>query len=510
MSDDATPNTPSAAYQKMLPRWTTINTVLEGTEALRAAGETFLPRHVAEEDNRYSDRLRTSVLRNMTEDTLDSLCGKPFSEPIRRGDDIPANVADILDNIDAMGRNIDSFAKKWFRSGVAKGFCHVLVEYPRIQGKPDGSPRTLDDDRRDGIRPYLVRIEPENLIYLRTENINGNEFVTHARIRRTAVVPNPENEWVDMEIIEVIVLEPGLARVYQPADPEKPDDEWIQVEAWNTGLGFVPLITFYTNHEETMEAKPPLLDLAYVNLAHWQSSSDQRSILSTARLPILAGSGIAEEEAENLVIGPYQFLSSSNEGSKFYYVEHQGKAIEAGAKDLASLEEWMASAGAEFLKRKPGNMTATGRALDSAESLSKVQAWVLDFEDCLSIALSYLSAWMTNGTNFDGGSVTLVSDFNIGETDSAELDALNKARERRDISRYAYLEEMKRRDILPETYDAELDAELLQEEAAAMPGLGGTDLNLDDEPDDDDDPDDDVGGKQEKDEIDDEGNVVKK
>jgi len=35
-----------------------------------------------------------------------------------------------------------------------------------------------------------------------------------------------------------------------------------------------------------MQAKPPLLDLAWLNVEHWQSASDQSNILHVARVPI--------------------------------------------------------------------------------------------------------------------------------------------------------------------------------------------------------------------------------
>jgi len=473
--EEATPNTPSVAHMIMTSRWSLINTVLAGTEAIRAAGETFLPKHVAEENIRYQERLSGSVLRNMTEETLSALAGKPFSEPIKRGDDIPEDVEVLLDNVDAEGNNLDSFCQEWFRSGIANGFSHVLVEFPHIVPKKDGTERTLEDDRVEGVRPYLVRIEPENLIFARTEIIGGEEVITHARIRR--IVKEQAGEWGEIGILEIMVLEPNMVRIFRQKEAGKDDSEWVQFDAWVTGLNFVPLVTFYTDKQDTLLAKPPLLDLAYVNVAHWQSASDQRVSLSAARFPLLAVSGAAPEE--QIVIAPFNFLSTESGEGRFYYVENQGHALKAGSDDLEAMEDWMAAHGAEFLRKKPGNQTATARALDSAESISKLQAWTFNFEDRISVVLGYMRAWNTKGRDFDGGTVSLVTDFGFSKLESASLDMLNKLRDRKDISRNALIEEMKRRDIIADSYDADEDLELILQEMMALIGIGGSDENLD-------------------------------
>lgn len=474
-TNEATPNTPSNAHAQMMADWGIMNAVLGGTKTMRQAGRNLLPQHQAEAQSRYNARLEKAVLKNMTEETIGALSGKPFSEPIKLGDDIPADVEELLTNVDAEGNTLDSFAKTWFEEGIAKGFSHVLVEFPRLEPKQDGTARTLEDDRAEGVRPYLVHVVPENLIFARTDIVGGDEVVTHARIRRTVTIPY--GEWGEQQIVEIMVLEPNSVRLYRQKDQTKDDSEWVKVDEWTTGINFVPLVTFYTNKKDTLLSKPPLLDLAYVNVRHWQSASDQDTSLSAARFPQMAVSGAVEED--NFEIGPWKFLSTENTQGKFYYVEHKGTALKSGADDLQAMEDWMGSYGSEFLRKKSGNQTATARALDSAESTSKLQAWALDFEDRLETVLSFMKAWISNGTDFGGGTLSLVTDFAGSEIEAGSLEALSKSRDRKDISRQAWIIEMKRRDIIAEDFDAEMDAELLKEEMEALVDLGGSILDLD-------------------------------
>jgi hypothetical protein len=95
------------------------------------------------------------------------------------------------------------------------------------------------------------------------------------------------------------------------------------------------------------EACPPLAKLAELNIAHWQSSSDQRNILHIARVPILFGAGFNTDDT--IVIGAAEMVQSSNANAKLEYVEHTGAAIGAGDKDLENLELQMQSMGLQLL-----------------------------------------------------------------------------------------------------------------------------------------------------------------
>lgn len=470
--DPKSPATTSGAYDLMFPRWRLIETLLGGTEAMREAGELYLPRHQEETDKGYQERLASAVLLNMVERTLDTLSGKPFSEPIRLNEDVPQVIKEIiLPDVDLQGNNLDVFARQWFREGLAKAFCHVLVDTPRPAPREDGKPRTLEDDRREGLRPYWVLIKPENLIFARAEVVNGVEVLQHLRIVEHYA---EQDGFAEVYRRRIRVLEPGLVQLWEPAEKQK--EEWVLVEEWETGLNYIPLVTFYASRQGFMLGKPPLLDLAHLNVAHWQSASDQRHILTVSRFPILACSGATGEDSDPVVVGPNKVLYNPDPAGRFYYVEHTGQAIAAGRADLQDLEEQMANYGAEFLKRRPGNQTATARALDSAEAVSSLSAMVGVFEDALAQALDITADWLRLGQG--GGTVELVKDYKLEETDTSGLQALQAARERRDISRKTYLNALRLRGVLPEDFDAEEDWEELMEEVSEATGRAGLDLDL--------------------------------
>jgi len=437
-----------------------LGVLLGGTEAMRTAGREFLPQYENESNKNYEARLARATLLNMTEQTLETLVGKPFKEQAILGDDVPPQIEDLADDIDMQGNNLHSFSRSWFREGWAKGLCHVLVEHPTPEPPEDGQVRTLADDRTDGLRPFWVQIRPECLLAAYAECRDGKEVLTHIRILERTV---ERVGWEDVEKVRIRVLEPGYWWLYAP---DEKGEEWFVEEEGTSALDYIPLVTFYAGKREgLMECKPPLTDLGHLNIAHWQSASDQRNVLTVARFPILAASGVEADQKVN--IGPNNFLTTAASDGKWYYVEHTGAAIKAGAEDLKSLEDQMASYGAEFLRKKPGGETATARSLDSAEASSYLGATVRDFQDCVELAMQYTADWLRLE---DGGSVTINSDVGMTEVQAAELDSLLKMRAQRDLSRASLVSEMQRRGVLADDFDAAADVELMKDEGSE--GLG--------------------------------------
>jgi hypothetical protein len=474
MGDDKNelgPLTPSSAYAAMTPGWAMIETLLGGTAAMRGAGREYLPQYPEETDAAYRCRLQRATLFNMTELTLEGLVGKPFGEPVGAGEDVPEAVQALLEDVDLQGNALEVFARNWFRDGLAKGLSHVLVDFPPAVAEAEGAAGvTLADERAAGRRPYFVHVRPENLVFLSAETVNGREVLTQARIVETVV---RSEGWDEVCETRVRVLYPDRWEVWEFVKTSANSDkgEWRKTSEGVNTLGFIPLVTFYSNRTGLGMSKPPLLDLAYLNVSHWQSASDQRNVLTVARFPILAASGaLPDGDDGKIVIGPNKWLHMTDPTGRFYYVEHTGAAIAAGRQDLQDLEAQMASYGAEFLRTRPGNPTATARALDSAEAVSPLQAMVSAFKDAAEQALLYMAKWLDPKAT-TGGTLAISTNFSAAWAGATEeISALVKARSMREISRAAFLSELKRRKILADDYDSEADAAQLSTEA---PDAGG-------------------------------------
>ena len=421
------PSTKSKAYIRMEPKWALINTLMGGTDSMRAAERQYLPQHAEESNENYSERLERCTLFNMFELTLDSLVGKPFVQPVTLNKDVPESVRALTTDVDLKGSDITSFCREWLREAIAKGFCHVYVDMPSLDEEAKDN-RTLADDMDEARRPYWTLISPENIIFAYAMKVGGVEKLVHVRIRET------ETELVGFEEVckeRIRILEVGRWELWELAEVEdKKDPEWIKIQEGTSDLDYIPLFTFYANRSSFMCSKPPLEDLAHLNVRHWQSTSDQINVITVARFPMLAvaGAQLVQGSQEQMAIGPRQLLATRAENGKFYYVEHSGRAIESGRQDIIDIEDRMASWGAEFLRRKIGGRTATERALDSSEAISPLKDIVNRFMVVVNLCLGATADWIGEGQN--GGTVLIDTEFTEEDVSAVSLNTLSEARKR--------------------------------------------------------------------------------
>ena len=449
-TEKATVATASLAYNMMYPRWWKMDTLLNGTQAMREGGEEMAPRHENESVINYNERILGNVLFNMVDLTLRMWVGRPFANQIQYTEDFASHLKPLMEDVDLNGNNLDIYARRWFRTGVAKAFSHTLVEFPR---GGFAASRTLADDDRMNIRPYLVHIAPEQVIFALATRIDGREVLTHVRIVEEVITLDG---WEEKVTEQIRVLELEYVNV---GDDEAPDfvqkvrvdihrqDEkknWVVTETWYMDIDFIPLVTFYADRQAFMVGRSPLDDLADLNIRHWQSMSDQVSILTVARFPMLACSG-GDDEESHLVIGPKEWLFTPEPTARFYYVEHKGAAIEAGRKDLEDLEKRMQSYGAEFTKDRPDRESASARELDSSEATSPLQDVTFRFNDALNFALEMMSAWMRK---LHSGKASVPTEFTSPQSD--ELLTLYNTWTEGGLTTEEYLKELQRRGVLSE------------------------------------------------------------
>lgn len=459
---DDGPATVSAAYLHMTPKWERISDLLGGTATMREAREKYLPQHQYESADNYEERVSRATLKNYTLRTLDSLTGKAFKTPPKAMESVPDRIKELLTDIDQQGTDWAVFARQWFRSALAKSMAYVLVDFTRTD-LPDGqSERTLEDDERDGVRPFWRLYDAEDVIFQRKALVGGKWVFDEVRLLERELVD--DGNWGEKLVLRIRVLTPGGWELYElkKKTAKSRKETWERVDFGPMGLERIPFVDFYTDKTGLGEGKPPLEDLAFINIEHWQSGSDQRNILTVTRFPMLAVSGASASESDKpVVIGPNKWLSVADPTGRIYYVEHAGAAIQAGERDLSTLEDQMASYGGEFLRTRPGAASATGRVLDTAEAMSPLQAMGFDFKDALERALQFTAEWLRLD---DGGKVEFKVKPDLTLGDSKALDMLDSARDRRDISRKTYLGELKRHEVLDDSFDEAKDAQELEAE----------------------------------------------
>ena len=431
--------------------------LMGGTRAMRDAGEAYLPKWPNEDADSYKTRLATSVLFPAFKRTVVTLAGKPFSKPITIGEDVPPQLADYCQDIDLEGRNLHTFGQDLMKCALAQGICGILVDYPV---KPENV-KTQADERTAGLRPYWVHIKPEQILGWVSARVAGKWAILQLRLMEC--VEESAGDFATKEVKQVRVLEPGKWATYRP-DPKKPEN-WILHDQGTTTLGYVPFVPVYGDREGFMIGKSPLLEVGHMNVEHWQSASDQRNILHVARVPILTVIGIdPDDNTFKLTVGASAAVKLPV-GGDMKFVEHSGKAIEAGQTDLDKLEERMRQAGAELLVIKPIAVTATEKNIDNSVGMCALQSIASGLQDNLNSALQITADWVSLP---EGGHVTLFDDYASHNLTDASAQLLVTAQQAGLLSKATTINELKRRGTLSAEVDADEEAEAIGGEGPAL------------------------------------------
>lgn len=449
----ATVDTPNRAYLAMAPNLELVNALTAGTDAMRAAGELYLPREPKESKQAYDNRLSRSVLHNAFADAIQKLVGKPFSKPVTIHENTPDQIKDWAEDIDRCGCNITTFARDVFEQALADGLTHILVDFP-----PSDPKRSLADEQQDEIRPYAAHIKAGDLFAWNSKSVNGVKQLTQIRIRETTT--EQDGAWGEKLVHRIRVIYPDRFELYELDS----NDKWMLKDSAETTLGRIALVTFYTGKTGFMTAKPPLLDLAHLNVQHWQSDSDQEHILHFIRFPLLHGAGFNQEQ-QQIEVGPNRMIISEDVQARLEYVEHSGAAVEAGRQSLRDKEEKMDAMGSQLLVRRPGDVTATSDALSTAKTDSALQDMVRRLENVFSEVFWLMAQWAKLETD-DTGGVSINQDFGLSMVTGADDDTLLRARMAGEISQETYLSELKRRGKLNEDLNVEDEIERTQTEGA--------------------------------------------
>lgn len=475
--DKPNPSARSGERQAMDAAWTLISDVLAGAVAIREKGETYLPKYEGESVTEYGRRKKTAPWRPEFADALRALASKPFAKDVGfTGDPVP-RVKDLAEDIDGRGNSQTAFAREAFGKGIAKGLHVILVDYPAMHGATaDGEAParalTVAEERAAGARPYWLHVEADDILALYTRWEGGREIIEHLRFRECAV---ERDGFGERKVERVRVYEPGRWAVWE---------EDAKTKAWaETGHGTiarggantssVPAVLFFTGERlGEMRVRPPLADLAQLQIELYQALSRQDEVLTFASSPMLTANGLAPpQDGEPIAVGPKTILYAPGTGEganpSWDYINPNPANIEQIRSHATSIVTDMRRLGMQPLTPQSGTPTATGQSIEAAKAHSAVQAWALGLKDALEQAWVFTCEWLGEATEVE---VAVSTDFSVVPFAQAPLTALKDARAAKDISQRTFWDGLKRFDVLPADFDAEKEEETLALEAEGLEG----------------------------------------
>jgi hypothetical protein len=437
--------------------------LMSGTAGMRKEGQAYLPKFKAEASDDYQARLNSSWLFNALRKTIKDMTGRVFDNSVEITE-APQQIIDMAEDIDMQGRDLSVFAAEVFKDAFVPGVSYIMVEAPRRDADTTRAQAAVQ-----GLRPYLVHLRVEDVLGFQTGLFGNVLALSQLRIMESVTEQNPRDEFSQIEIAQVRVLDRMPNGVQVRLYREDSKKHWALVDEYTTEAPEITVIPFYAQRTGFFTGEPVLEDLTDVNIAHWQSQSDQRNILHFARVPILFASGRGDDEP--LTISAGTAVTSRDPAATLQWVEHSGKAIDSGRQDLKDLEFQMQTLGLQLLVARA--QSATGAALDAIKETSTLAMMADSLKDALEQALQ----WMAFYAGLGDVSITINVNKEYGVTmmTPQEVMAMQKDVAMGYLTLETYFEERKRRGVLRPDLDTGAEMDAL---ASVAPALTGAPMGL--------------------------------
>ena len=468
--DVNTPDYPSAAYLEQQPRWQVMRDVVAGTDALRQKSTTYLPQFPLEDPEDYKRRVSSCEFHNATERTIKGLTGMVFRRPPQLEDDVPEQLVVHWENIDGAGTHGDEFCREVFDDGMTSGHAAILVDYPSV---PEGVQITLADERNMELRPYWVPLKAEQILSLRTTVRNGKTLLTQFVFKACTIEPKGEfgeQDRVTYRVFRLTTSETGEDQViWQVWEEQRGRNNKIQVIMVSSGvmknMTRIPVSFFYAGDKlGWAHTKPPLYDLAQMNLSHWNVLSDHRHSLHKASVPLLVFIGRDTTQGTQ-PIGVNMGIDIPL-GGDMKYVEHAGSALGQTREELQAIEGRMGTLGLGMLSPDVrAAETAEAKRIDKSAQDSQLASAARSMQDCIELALSLHAEYL--GIDPEAGGSALVNrEFEELTFDPSTITALSQLHLAGQIDLDTLWSMLEQGKVLPEDFDREKVRAAVMKEAA--------------------------------------------
>lgn len=422
-------------YAAALSRWQRCRDCYEGGDAVKARGAEYLPSLDGMTAGEYAAYRLRADFYGATARTVDGLAGAVLrKEPAVKA---PDAVVPHLSDVTSEGVPLGSFAKLLIEQDLCVGRAGILVDLPAIE--------------QTEARPYWVAYRAEQIVNWRTAIRRGRKILKLVVLRETTTEPDGVDPFVSTSVVQYRVLEllPSAngtdvytvtvwrkVKTSDGASEEFVPGEAITPKRRGATLDFLPFVFVGPSGITTDIEKPPLLDLADLNLSHYRSSADleRARFFTSSPTPYICGfngAGVSMADPTNAEgrpastpvyrIGSAVAWTFQSAETKVGMLEYTGQGLSALRDALKDKQEQMSVLGARLLEapKSDAEAAATVRMRHAGdESVLKKLTTAVD--QALTQALRWHVWWSGIDASQDEVAVTLNTDF-LGVVISPEL-----------------------------------------------------------------------------------------
>jgi len=428
-------NDPNAAWVNQEPHWMLIEDLMGGTYEIRRRHRRYLPQEPRELDESYDRRLSTSICPPYYQRLERMLAGMLTRKPVRLND-TSDQIREQLFNVDLAGADLNVWTYETARKMIRYGHVGVLVDAPR-----------------DGGRPYWSSYTPRDILGYRTEIIEGEQRLVQLRLSETVTIP--DGEYGEKQVQQVRVLTPGEFKLFQ-RDEKKGD--FRVVDEGRTSLNRIPFAVAYANKVNTFESRPPLEDIANLNLKAYQIQSDLDNQLHISAVPMLAFYGFPSA-AEEVTAGPGEAIAFPADG-RAEYIAPSSDAFASLFQRLDQIEKQINELGlSAVLGQKLSAETAEAKRLDRSQGDSTMMVIAQNMQDMIDNCLQYHAEFLGDR---QPGSSYVNRDFLGTRLEPQEIQALLQLYTAGTITQETLLMQLSEGEVLGDDFDVDGELEATQ------------------------------------------------
>jgi hypothetical protein len=311
-----------------------------------------------------------------------------------------------------------------------------------------------------------VTYTPRQILGWRTETQDGRQVLTQLRLAEVVTVP--DGEFGEKAVEQIRVLTPGEYRIHRKQD----NGDFTVVDEGRTSLSEIPFTIAYAQRHGFMESRPPLEDIAELNLKTYQVQSDLDNQLHISAVPMLAFYGFPSS-AEEVSAGPGEAIAFPAEG-RAEYIEPAGKSFESQFRRLEQLAMQINELGlSAVLGQKLSAETAEAKRIDRSQGDSTMMVIAQNMQDMIDNCLQWHATYLGNATA--AGSSYVNRDFLGARLEPADINSLRDLYVAGVISQETLLRELAEGDVLGDNFDVDEELEATSNAGLDLQSAGPTD-----------------------------------
>ena len=427
-------NDPNQAWVNQEEHWMLIEDLMGGTTEVRKRHRRYLMQEPRELDESYDRRLSTSICPPYLQRLERLLAGMLTRKPVRLND-TSDQIREQLFNVD-LENDLNVWTYETARKMIRYGHVGVLVDAPR-----------------DGGRPFWSAYTPREILGYRQELVDGSYRLTQLRLSETVLVP--DGEYGEKSVEQVRVLTPGEFQLFQRKDS---NSDFEVVDEGRTSLNEIPFSLAFANKVNTFESRPPLEDIAHLNLKAYQVQSDLDNQLHISSVPMLAFYGFPAA-AEEVTAGPGEAIAFPADG-RAEYIAPASDAFASLFQRLDQIEKQINELGlSAVLGQKLSAETAEAKRLDRSQGDSTMMVIAQNMQDMIDNCLQFHAQFLGDR---QPGSCYVNRDFLGTRLEPQEIQALLQLYTAGTITQETLLMQLSEGEVLGDDFDVDNELEATQ------------------------------------------------